>query len=75
LRTTRRAGRGLEQASCRGLLAVGRNPSYPIRDSTYIRTFGTGVRQHGAAAVFQSRPPGKQGNALTATPKSSTGPD
>lgn len=43
--------------SYRGLLAVGRNPSYPIQDSTYIRSFGTGVRQRGAAAVIQSRPP------------------
>jgi hypothetical protein len=37
----------------RGLLAVGGSPNYPIQDSTYIRSFGTGVRQRGGAVVVQ----------------------
>ncbi|WP_240431340.1 hypothetical protein [Mycobacterium kyogaense] len=37
----------------RGLLAVPGLGPYPITDSTYIRTFGTGVRQRGAAVAIQ----------------------
>lgn len=41
-------------ASLRGLrLVKGREPDYPLIDSYYIRGFGTGVRQRGAAMVMQ----------------------
>lgn len=40
-------------AAYRGLLAVAGNPGYPIVDSTYIRSFGVGVRQRGSAVAVQ----------------------
>lgn len=39
--------------SYRGLLAVPGVTAYPITDSTYIRSFGVGVRQRGAVAAIQ----------------------
>ncbi|BBZ34119.1 hypothetical protein [Mycolicibacterium confluentis] len=39
--------------SYRGLLAVPGNTAYPMTDSTYIRSFGVGVRQRGAAVAIQ----------------------
>jgi hypothetical protein len=39
--------------SYRGLLAVPGGIHYPITDSTYIRSFGVGVRQRGAAVAVQ----------------------
>jgi hypothetical protein len=39
--------------SYRGLLAVPGVTAYPITDSTYIRSFGVGVRQRGAAVAIQ----------------------
>jgi hypothetical protein len=39
--------------SYRGLLAVPGVSAYPITDSTYIRSFGVGVRQRGAAVALQ----------------------
>jgi hypothetical protein len=39
--------------SYRGLLAVPGNTGYPIQDSTYVRSFGVGVRQRGAAVAIQ----------------------
>ncbi|OPX12849.1 hypothetical protein B1790_02930 [Mycobacterium sp. AT1] len=39
--------------SYRGLLAVAGVNAYPITDSTYIRSFGVGVRQRGAAVAVQ----------------------
>lgn len=39
--------------SYRGLLAVPGLTAYPITDSTYIRSFGVGVRQRGAGVAIQ----------------------
>lgn len=39
--------------SYRGLLAVRGGIQYPMTDSTYIRSFGVGVRQRGAAVAIQ----------------------
>lgn len=39
--------------SYRGLLAVPGNTGYPIQGSQYIRSFGVGVRQRGAAVAIQ----------------------
>lgn len=39
--------------SYRGLLAVPGGIHYPMTDSTYIRSFGVGVRQRGAAVAIQ----------------------
>ncbi|MEX3648700.1 hypothetical protein [Mycolicibacterium porcinum] len=39
--------------SYRGLLAAPGNTGYPIQDSQYIRSFGVGVRQRGAAVAIQ----------------------
>lgn len=39
--------------SYRGLLAVAGTNAYPITDSTYIRSFGVGTRQRGAAVAVQ----------------------
>lgn len=40
-------------SSYRGLLAAPGNTGYPIQDSQYIRSFGVGVRQRGAAVAIQ----------------------
>lgn len=43
-----------QNANLRGLkLAKGPNADYPLIDAYYVRGFGTGVRQRGAAAVMQ----------------------
>lgn len=43
----------------RGLLQIpGRNPDYPLQDSFFSRTWGTGVRQRGGAAVVQVKASG-----------------
>ena len=42
-------------SSYRGLLAVPGNSAYPLTDSTYVRSFGVGVRQRGAAVAIQIR--------------------
>jgi len=43
----------------RGLLQIpGRNPDYPLQDSFFSRTWGTGIRQRGGAAVVQVKASG-----------------
>jgi len=43
----------------RGLLQIpGRNPDYPLQDSFFSRTWGTGIRQRGGAAVVQIKASG-----------------
>jgi hypothetical protein len=48
-----------ENASFRGLrLVKGPNPDYPLIDSFYQRTFGTGVRQRGGSVIMQVKASG-----------------
>ncbi len=43
----------------RGLRQIpGTSSEYPLQDSYYTRTFGTGVRQRGGAAVVQVKASG-----------------
>lgn len=43
----------------RGLLHIpGPRPAYPLQDSFFVRSFGTGVRHRGAAAVVQIKASG-----------------
>lgn len=43
-----------ENSSFRGLrLVKGPNPDYPLVDSFYQRTFGTGIRQRGGSVIMQ----------------------
>jgi hypothetical protein len=48
-----------ENPSFRGLrLVKGPNPDYPLVDSFYQRTFGTGIRQRGGAVMMQVKASG-----------------
>jgi hypothetical protein len=48
-----------ENSSFRGLrLVKGPNPDYPLIDSFYQRSFGTGIRQRGGSVVMQVKTPG-----------------
>lgn len=48
-----------ENSSFRGLrLVKGPNPDYPLIDSFYQRTFGTGIRQRGGSVIMQVKASG-----------------
>lgn len=48
-----------EQAQYRGLMLLkGRDPNYPLQESYYGRSFGTGIRHRGAGVIIQLKASG-----------------
>lgn len=48
-----------EQAQYRGLMLLkGRDPNYPLQESYYGRSFGTGIRHRGALVIIQIKASG-----------------